>query len=196
MVLTESKKLLIISRDRELINQIRRTFNSTEISVNYQDVKRADVIIMDRRDNREIPQDRKFQSKMICIIYKVSQQEIESLSAQGVNHIITLPEFKYWLFCLLKRYLGYTNSDTSKYSYKGITVCKDTTSIIYNDCRVILTSTELEILENILRKECPYCKVDNPSTISTISRINKKTKRGTGIKIIGNRYRKGYYISV
>lgn len=115
MVLTESKKLLIISRDRELINQIRRTFNSTEISVNYQDVKRADVIIMDRRDNREIPQDRKFQSKMICIIYKVSQQEIESLSAQGVNHIITLPEFKYWLFCLLKRYLGYTNSDTSNF---------------------------------------------------------------------------------
>lgn len=196
MILIQPKKLLILSKDTDLINELRRTFVSTEISINPKDTRCADVIILDRRDNRDIPQDIKFQCKIICIIHKITEKEIETLSSQGVNNILTLPEFKCWFLCLVKRYLGYSYPGTTQYSYKGITVCKDTTSITYNDCRIILTNTELNIFEDILRKECPYCKIDNPSTKSTISRINKKTKRGAGIRIIQNRYSKGYYISI
>lgn len=191
-----SKKLLIKSKDRDLINELRRTFSSTEISVNNNDSRSADLIIIDKRDGREIPTDVKWNCKIICIINKISRQEIEKLSAEGVDHILTLPEFKFWLFCLIKKYLGYLEVTSKEYKYKGITICRDKSAIIYNNCKVLLTSQELKTFEDIIRRESPYCKIENPSTKSTISRINKKTKKGTGIKIIGNRYNHGYYISV
>jgi len=191
-----SKKLLIKTKDRDLINEIRRTFGSTEISVNNNDSRSADLIIIDKRDGREIPNDTKWNCKIICIINKISKEEIEMLTAQGADHILTLPEFKFWLFCLIKKYLGYLEVTGKEYRYKGITICRDKSAIIYNNCKVLLTNQELNTFEDIVKRESPYCKIENPSTKSTISRINRKTKKSTGIKIIGNRYNHGYYISV
>lgn len=196
MIPKSCKKLLIQSKDRDLINELRRTFNSTIILVNSNKTTQADLIIIDKREERDIPINIKWDCKIICIVDKITEEEIEKLSSQGVNHVLTLPEFKYWLFCLIKRYLGYLEVKTKQYQYKGITVCRDTSSIIYNECRVLLTKQELTTFEEIIKKECPYCKIENPSTKSTISRINKKTKKGVGIKIIGNRYNHGYYISI
>ena len=192
----DCKKLFLLSKDRVLINELRKTFSSIEIVVNSDCTKEADLIILDKREQRDVPTDLKWGCKIICIVNKITEKEMAQLSSNGIEHILTLPEFKYWLFCLIKRYLGFHEDSTHRYKYKGITVCRDTSSIIYNDCRVLLTNNELSIFEDILRKECPYCRIENPSTKSTICRINKKTKRGIGIKIIGNRYNQGYYISI
>mgnify|MGYP000908163973 CR=1 FL=1 len=194
MITKGEKTLLVKSRDRDLINELRRTFTSTEISVNSNNSQYADLIIIDKREEREIPVDTRWQCKIICIVPQISQKEIEELSSEGVDHILSLPEFKHWLFCLIKRYLGYTVISTREYKYKGITICKDRSAIIYNECKVLLTKQELDIFEEIIRKECPYCKMQNPSTKSVISRINRKTKNGVGIKLINNRYNQGYYI--
>lgn len=196
MIPTGCKRLLVESDDRDLINELRRTFSSTVILVNTHQTKHADLILIDKRKKRGVPLDIRWHCKIICIVNKITEEGIEELSSQGVDHVLTLPEFKHWLFCLIKRYLGYLEVKTRQYKYKGITICRDTSSIIYNECRVLLTKQELKTFENIIKKECPYCKIEKPSMKSTISRINKKTKKGAGIKVIENRYNHGYYISI
>lgn len=196
MIQNHRKKLLVKSKDRELINELRRTFTSTEILINNNKTRHADLIIVDKRESRDIPLDTKWHCKIICIVDEITEKRIEELSSEGVDHILTLPEFKHWLFCLIKRYLGYLEIKTKQYKYKGITICRDSSSITYNECRVLLTKKELTTFEEIIKKECPYCKMENPSVKNTISRINKKTKKGAGVKIISNRYNQGYYISV
>lgn len=95
MMQKHPKKLLIKSKDRELINELRRIFSSTEISINNNNTRHADLILVDKREGRDIPIDTKWGCKIICIVQKISEKEIEKLSLEGADHILTLPEFKY-----------------------------------------------------------------------------------------------------
>lgn len=198
------KCIFLFSKDRDIIQLLRNkvvylrsdvTLYLKKTSLNYS--KSESIIIIDTRFYKNIEEFLEyFNDTVICLTDNFSGKHIENLFRNGVRHVLTLPINTSLLLCLIKRYLGDINISSSKlYKYRGITICRDSSYIEYNECRVFLTRKELEVLESLISLENKKRK-HNKSFQVTISRINNKTREGIGLRIIKNRYGQGYYISI
>ncbi len=197
-----SKLLYILSKDQQLISVARKTAHliNNNITVSLNNLERRNrakdvVIILDQR-HWEIPFKKEdIHTKLIVITKLDSTSHTEKLFAKGANDILHTPVNYNLLTCLLKKYFGEIKiEDSGNYTYKGITV-RDNNSIIYNNCKIHLTKTEMSVFRNILL--CNETSKSSSNSLQvTVYRINKKCLACLGIKLIINKYNQGYTVAI
>lgn len=197
-----SKILYILSRDQQLIAVARKTAHliSNDISVYLNSLERENrakniVIILDERHWEKPFKKGNINTKLIVITRLDSTSHTERLFAQGTNDILHTPINYNLLSCLLKKYFGEIKiEDSSNYTYRGITV-QDNNSIIYNNCKIPLTKTEMKVFKNILLCNSTSKTTSNALQV-TVYRINKKCLACLGIKLIRSKYNQGYMLAI
>lgn len=198
------KHILLLSKDRDIIQLLRSKIanikphillhlSKTSSSLTAKD----SVIIVDTRFDysREIVTAHS-DIPTIYLTEKTGSKHIEQLFKNGATDVLTFPVNDSLLLCLTNRYIGELEIEyQGVYKYKGITICRDSSYIEYNGCKVFLTNKELSVLECLTKTE--YSGKENSKSFQvTVSRINSKTREGIGLRIIKNRYAKGYYIAL
>jgi len=204
MKTNKSKNVFIFSKDLLLLEKIRKDIHSLNIQVflfvnkqDYIENNKQDLIIIDQRYFNELKNlPNSYFTKMIYITNNSSGRNIEEILRNNANNILFLPLNYTFLFCLIKKHLGQIETkDCKETVYHGITLCKDSSSVTYNQCKVILTESEFATMQGIITNSVDSSILDATLQV-TVCRINKKCKEGIGLKLIKKRRKKDYFISI
>ncbi len=140
-------------------------------------------------------------------------KKIQELIRYGVEFVLTNPLDQGTIEGILFRYIVDLRDRLSSYNFKkyhGIYLNEAAHYVIFNDCKIFLSDTETALL-SLLMKEEQYLrceeikrglenKTDNTYKTESVriyvQRIREKFLTCTGINVIGNKYGRGYYITV
>ena len=204
MKTNNSKNIFLFSKDLFLLEKIRKDIYLLNIHVSlfvnkkdFIENNRQDLIIIDQRYFNELEiLPKSYFTKIIYITNNSSCNNIEKILQNKANNILFLPLNYIFLFCLIKRYLGQIETKECKETiYHGLTLCRDSSSITYNQCKVILTENEFSTIQGIITNSVDSSILDATLQV-TVCRINKKCKEGIGLRLIKKRRKKDYYISI
>jgi len=199
-----TKNVFIFSKDLSLLEKIRKDIYLLGIQVSlfvnrkdFIESNKQDLIVIDQRYFNELEiLPKSYFTKIIYITNNSSCENIEKILQNKANNILFLPLNYTFLFCLIKRYLGQIETKECKESiYHGLTLCKDYSSITYNQCKVILTENEFSTIQGIITNSVDSSILEATLQV-TVCRINKKCKEGIGLRLIKKRRKKDYYISI
>lgn len=164
------------------------------------------AIISKSHKNSEIETKRKTSQN---IYYR----KIQELISYGIEFVLTEPLNQITVESILFRYIVTLRDRLSSYNfqkYHGIYLNERAYYVIFNDCKIFLSDTETALL-SLLMKEGRYLRCEDikrglenktDKTYKTesiriyVQRIREKFLTSTGINIIGNKYGRGYYITV
>jgi len=204
MVKKKAKKIYLFTKDLDIINKVRKSIYSFKIPLtfhlnpnNCNEDFPPDIIITDQRFfQKDNVTSLNTSTKTIYLTDNSSSENIQTILEIGADNILFCPINCDYLLCLIKKYLGVLKiNECRKYRYKGITLCKDSSSVTYNDCKVYLTNREFSVIESIMTNSRDT-EISKEALQVTVYRINKKTKEGIGLKLIKNRRTKGYQIAI
>lgn len=140
-------------------------------------------------------------------------RKIQGLISCGIEFVLTKPLNQITVEGILFRHVITLSDHLSSYNFKkyhGIYLNERSNYAIFNDCKIFLSSTETALL-SLLMKEGRYLRCEDikrglenktektynqESVRIYVQRIRKKFLSHTGINIIGNKYSRGYYITV
>ena len=140
-------------------------------------------------------------------------RRIQELIGYGIEFVLTKPLNQMTLEGILFKYTITLRDRLSSYNFKkfhGIYLNEKTHYVIFNDCKIFLSDTESSLL-SLLMEEGRYLRCEDirrgienktdqkyktESIRIYIQRIRRKFLKCTGINIIGNKYGRGYYITV
>jgi DNA-binding response OmpR family regulator len=140
-------------------------------------------------------------------------RKIEGLISCGIEFVLAKPLNRITVEGILFRYVMTLSDHLSSYNFKkyhGIYLNEKSDYVIFNDCKIFLSDTETALL-SLLMKEGRYLRCEDikrglenktdktykqESVRIYVQRIREKFLTHTGINIIGNRYSRGYYITV
>lgn len=204
MKTNNSKNIFLFTKDLILLDKIRKDIYLLNIQisifVNKKDFiqcNKQDLIIIDQRyfkDLEILP--KSYFTKIIYITNNSSSDNIEKILQNKANNILFVPLNYTFLFCLIKRYLGQIETKECKESiYHGLALCKDSSSITYNKCKVFLTENEFKTIQGIITNSLDSSILDATLQV-TVCRINKKCKEGIGLRLVKKRRKKDYYITI
>lgn len=147
------------------------------------------------------------------VIRNAYYKNIQELISYGVEFVLARPLNQITIEGLLFRHIVDLRDRLSSYNFKkyhGIYLNERSHYVIFNDCKIFLSETESALL-SLLMKEGRYLRCEdirrglenktdrNYKTESVriyIQRIRRKFFECTGINVIGNKYGRGYYITV
>ena len=140
-------------------------------------------------------------------------RKIEGLISCGIEFVLTKPLNQITIEGILFRYVITLSDHLSSYNFKkyhGIYLNERSNYVIFNDCKIFLSNTETALL-SLLMKEGRYLRCEDikrglenktdkiymtESVRIYVQRIREKFLLCTGINVIGNKYSRGYYITV
>jgi len=146
-------------------------------------------------------------------IQNTCYKKIRELISYGVEFVLTNPLDQATIEGILFRYIVDLRDRLSSYNFKkyhGIYLNERAHYAIFNDCKIFLSDTESALL-SLLMKEDRYLRCEDikrglenktdkiyqtESSRIYVQRIREKFLTCTGINIIGNKYGRGYYITV
>lgn len=204
MVKKKAKKVYLFTKDLDLIDKIRKSVYSFKIPLTFHLNPNScnedfppDIIITDQRFfERDNVTNLNTTTKIIYLTNNSSPENIKTILETGVDNILFCPINFDYLLCLIKKYLGVLKTNEyRKLRHKGIILCKDSSSVTYNNCKVYLTNREFSVMKSIMTNSRDS-EVSKELLQVTVCRINKKTKEGIGLKLIKNRRTKGYQIAI
>ncbi len=204
MVKEKIRKLYLFTKDLELIDKIRKSVYSLKIPLTFHLNPNScnedfppDIIITDQRFfEKDNVTNLNTSTKIIYLTNNSSPENIKTILETGADNILFCPINFDYLSCLIKKYLGILKiNECKKYRYKGITLCKDSSSVTYNDCKVYLTNREFSVMKSVMTNSRDS-EVSKEALQVTVHRINKKTKEGIGLRLIKNRRTTGYQIAI
>lgn len=204
MIRQNTKEVFLFTKDLNLIQWVRKNVYSLDIpiqlSINYTEPREnlpPNILIIDQRFfKQQITSYQQINTKIIYLTDNFSVENLEVILKLGSDNILFFPINYDFLFCLIKKYLGMLKINEYKtFTHRGITVCRDSSSLTYNNCKIFLTDCEFEIVKAIMTNSIDE-NISKQSLQVTVCRINKKSKNGVGIKLIKNRRKRGYYISI
>ncbi len=204
MVKKKVQKVYLFTKDLELIDKVRKNVYSFKIPLtfhlnpnNCNEDFPPDIIITDQRFfQKDNVTSLNTSTKTIYLTDNSSSENIQTILETGADNILFSPINFDYLLCLIKKYLGVLKTNEyHKLKHKGITLCKDSSSVTYNDCKVYLTNREFSVIESIMTNSRDT-EISKEALQVTVYRINKKTKEGIGLKLIKNRRTKGYQIAI
>jgi len=204
MIHQNTKKISLFTKDLELIKKVRQYIYSLKITISFnlnqihdKDSLLPNIIIIDQRFFEENNiKNLRIGTKIIYLTNNTSPENIKSILEFGADNILFCPINYNLLFCLIKKYLGILQIHRyEKLKCRGITLCKDSSSVTYNECKIFLTDREYSVIKSIMTNNKDY-KISKQCLQVTVCRINKKSKNGVGLKLIKNKRGKGYYISI
>jgi hypothetical protein len=139
--------------------------------------------------------------------------KIQKLISYGIEFVLAKPLDCITIEGILFRYIVTLRDRLSSYNFKkyhGIYLNERSNYVIFNDCKIFLSETESALL-SLLMKEGRYLRCEDikrglenktdktyqlESTRIYVQRIREKFFTCTGINVIGNKYGRGYYITV
>jgi len=204
MVKKKAKKVYLFTKDLDLINKIRKSIYSLKIPLTFHlnpnscnDDFPPDIIITDQRFfQKDNVTSLNTNTKTIYLTDNLSPENIQTILETGADNILFSPINFDYLLCLIQKYLGVLKTNEyRKLKHKGITLCKDSSSVTYNDCKVYLTNREFSVMNSIMTNSRDT-EISKEALQVTVYRINKKTKEGIGLKLIKSRRIKGYQIAI
>jgi DNA-binding response OmpR family regulator len=154
---------------------------------------------------------------MATPIFIISDEEnetyypIEQLLNYGIHLIMQKPLKRITLESIFYKYirsLKDQNFDFKKYN--GLILNEKFQYAIYNNCKIFLSETECLLISILIEEGCILKsseiknileekqgkKLSKASVRICIHRIRRKFKDTTGINLIGNKYGRGYYLSI
>ncbi len=204
MVKKKVQKVYLFTKDLELIDKVRKNVYSLKIPLTFHlNPNRCnedfppDIIITDQRFfQKDNVTSLNTNTKTIYLTDNLSPENIQTILETGADNILFSPINFDYLLCLIQKYLGVLKTNEyRKLKHKGITLCKDSSSVTYNDCKVYLTNREFSVMNSIMTNSRDT-EISKEALQVTVYRINKKTKEGIGLKLIKNRRTKGYQIAI
>ena len=204
MVKKKVQKVYLFTKDLELIDKVRKSIYSFKIPLTFHlnpnscnDDFPPDIIITDQRFFKEDNiSSLSTTTRTIYLTDNSSSENIQTILETGADNILFSPINFDYLLCLIQKYLGVLKiNEYRKLKHKGITLCKDSSSVTYNDCKVYLTNREFSVMNSIMTNSRDT-EISKEALQVTVYRINKKTKEGIGLKLIKNRRTKGYQIAI
>ncbi len=131
----------------------------------------------------------------------------------GYTYIIDRQVFIYLIPVILENLAEFLHHDCYPSPiYRGnLTLYATNSYAIFKDCKILLSKTEVLILQMFLNSPNPYISttklrnylilklnrnISNSYITVNLSRLNCKICKATGIKIIKSRYGQGYYLSI
>lgn len=147
----------------------------------------------------------------IIFFEDITQVDILKYCRYCIHNLFFLSSITVFLVPTIKRILHLIpEANRIVLKDKGISLYLNSNYVIYKGCKIILTKTEIHILQYLLRRDsvCSrkeliiYLSKTIGKEISTeyltvsISRLRKKIFKHTGVNLIKNRNGFGYYISV
>lgn len=140
-------------------------------------------------------------------------KKIQGLISCGIEFVLTKPLNRITVEGILFRYVITLSDHLSSYNFKkyhGIYLNERSNYVIFNDCKIFLSDTETALL-SLLMEEGRYLRCEDikrglenktnkiyrtESVRIYVQRIREKFLVSTGINVIGNKYSRGYYITV
>ncbi len=129
----------------------------------------------------------------------------------GADYILSLPFKPEYLILIVKKCCGLINSKIeTEIRYKNLLINKNKRYLIYKEVLIKLSIIEYLMLELLFKEKSSintyeiqkYLNYKFKEVIPQkyiylyISRINKKFEKQTGLKLIKNEYRVGYYLAI
>ncbi len=192
--------------NRELFRNKRGIFNFIQ-QLKDQYLGIPIFAIMER-----VPQNSEVNSKEL-VFRNIYYKEIQELISYGIEFVLTKPLNQVTVEGILFRYVITLSDHLSSYNFKkyhGIYLNERSNYAIFNDCKIFLADTETALL-SLLMKEGTYLRCEDlkeglenktgntykqESVRIYVQRIREKFLLCTGINVIGNKYSRGYYITV
>jgi DNA-binding response OmpR family regulator len=148
--------------------------------------------------------------KTILIVKTLAQDTLAKYLKLGFTYITDIDHLSALTLALTDALLKKGQIQEHVTKYHGITLYNNQRAIEVKNCKIFLTANEFNITKYLIVKrsntpssiiqnylEYLYQKKLTPAYITvSIARINKKTKQAVGIRLIRNRYRLGYYLSI
>jgi hypothetical protein len=143
----------------------------------------------------------------------VYYKNIQELISYGIEFVLAKPLNEITIEGILFRHIVNLRDRLASYNFKkyhGIYLNERSHYVIFNDCKIFLSETETALL-SLLMKEERYLRCEDikrglenktDKTYKTesvriyVQRIREKFVTCTGINVIGNKYGRGYYITV
>jgi len=147
------------------------------------------------------------------VFRNIYYKKIQGLISCGIEFVLAKPLNQMTVEGILFRYVITLSDHLSSYNFKkyhGIYLNERSNYVIFNDCKIFLSDTETVLL-SLLMEEGRYLRCEDikrglenktdkiymtESVRIYVQRIREKFLAGTGINVIGNKYSRGYYITV
>ena len=147
------------------------------------------------------------------VFRNIHYKKIQELISYGIEFVLAKPLDQITIEGILFRYIVTFRDRLSSYNFKkyhGIYLNERAYYVIFNDCKIFLSDTETALL-SLLMKEGRYLRCEDikrglenktDKTYKTesvriyVQRIREKFITCTGVNVIGNKYGRGYYITV
>ncbi len=157
-------------------------------------------------ENSEVDKTRK-------VFRSIYYKNIQELISYGIEFVVAKPFSQITIEGILFRYIVTLRDRLSSYNFKkfhGIYLNERSNYVIFNDCKIFLSDTESALL-SLLMKEERYLRCEDikrglenktdktykaESVRIYVQRIREKFITCTGVNVIGNKYGRGYYITV
>jgi len=152
-------------------------------------------------------------SKILIVVDHFSEKIFQKYIKLGFSYILSRGVFPYLIPAILENIDCFLcdNSRSQKIKkYKSLQLCVSSGYIILKECKIFMTPISLSLI-NYLTEDCIYHPlsilkqkleeeinrtISNSYITVTISRINREVYKSTGLRLIKNRYRFGYYLDI
>jgi len=220
-------KFLILSNSQSFCQTVRQNvqrygiiFHSKNISCAIKAIETSyySVIVIDNNIEALQYNDlllaifRKNLSDSTIVFFEdISQADILTYCRYGISNLFFLSNINLFLLPTIKKILHLISQpDKIILKDRGISLYLSYNYAVYKGCKILLTKTEISILEKLLKKNSICSKEELIFHLSqqtgkyiseayltvNISRLRNKILAHTGINLIKNRNGFGYYISV
>lgn len=152
-------------------------------------------------------------SKILIVVDHFSEKIFQKYIKLGFSYILSRDVFPYLIPAILENidcFLCDNSKSKAIIKYRSLQFCFSSGYIILKECKIFMTPASLSLIQ-CLAQDCVYHplsilkqqlekefnkSISNSYITVTISRINREVYKATGLRLIKNRYKFGYYLDI